>query len=139
MLWPTEAEAWLPGFLKPADGSGTEQPPSRGAEPRLAPRSLDRLLQSMLGRMTLGISPASLGLAYVDWALHLGMSPGKQQELAEKALRKIVRFATHVARGLQSPQGMTPCIEPLPQDHRFRDTEWQQLPFNLVYQWFLLH
>ncbi|HJU50131.1 MAG TPA: poly-beta-hydroxybutyrate polymerase N-terminal domain-containing protein, partial [Pseudogulbenkiania sp.] len=31
------------------------------------PTSVDRLLRANLGRATLGISPASLALAYFDW------------------------------------------------------------------------
>jgi polyhydroxyalkanoate synthase len=140
-LWAADLESWMPGFFRPAGQTppAAADPKANVTEPRLAPRSLDRLLQSMLGRVTQGVSPASLGLAYFDWALHLGMSPGKQQELVEKAMRKAVRFATAATRGLQSPEGMTPCIEPLPQDHRFRDPEWQRPPFNLMYQWFLLN
>ncbi len=33
----------------------------------------------------------------------------------------------------------TPCIEPLPQDHRFAAAEWQRWPFNPIYQGFLLN
>jgi polyhydroxyalkanoate synthase len=32
-----------------------------------------------------------------------------------------------------------PCIEPLPQDKRFRGEAWQKWPYNLLYQSFLLH
>ncbi len=107
-------------------------------EPRLAPRSLDRLLQSMLGRLTLGVSPASVGLAYFDWALHMALAPGKQHELTEKALRKTVRFLLHAAQVAREGNAVAPCIEPLLQDRRFLDPEWRQAPFSLVYQWFLL-
>jgi polyhydroxyalkanoate synthase subunit PhaC len=31
-----------------------------------------------------------------------------------------------------------PCIDPLPQDHRFTDDGWRQWPFNFIYQGFLL-
>jgi Poly-beta-hydroxybutyrate polymerase N terminal/Poly-beta-hydroxybutyrate polymerase (PhaC) N-terminus len=91
----------------------------------------------MLGRYTLGISPAALSLAFHDWMTHLALAPGKQQELMDKALRKLHRFllyASHAARG-PCPE----CIEPLPQDTRFRHTDWQRWPFNLYYQVFLFH
>jgi polyhydroxyalkanoate synthase len=119
-------------------GRAAPAPAPTVVEPRLAPRSLDRLLQSILGRLTHGVSPASVGLAYFDWALHTALSPGKQQELTEKALRKTVRFLLHAAQVAREGNSVPPCIEPLAQDRRFLDPEWRQAPFSLVYQWFLL-
>lgn len=52
------------------------------------PTMTDRLLHAGTARATMGISPVSIALAYVDWALHLAESPGKWQRLAEKAIRK---------------------------------------------------
>jgi polyhydroxyalkanoate synthase len=69
--------------------------------------------------------------------LHLAASPGKQQQLAQKAARKAVRFGIYSARSAADP-GTPPCIEPLPHDRRFRDAAWQRWPFNLTYQSFLL-
>jgi pimeloyl-ACP methyl ester carboxylesterase len=43
------------------------------------PTSGDRLFHATIARFTAGVSPASLGLAYADWALHLAASPGKWQ------------------------------------------------------------
>ena len=40
------------------------------------PTSGDRPLYAMMGRVSLGVSPAALGLAYADWAFHLAASPG---------------------------------------------------------------
>jgi polyhydroxyalkanoate synthase subunit PhaC len=120
-LRPPETVAVIPGTV-------TEIEP---------PASIDRALRAGLGRATLGISPASLALAYVDWALHFAESPGKWQRLVEKAIRKSLRlagYATHCASG----KHCEPCIEPLPQDRRFRDERWQQWPFNIIYQSFLL-
>lgn len=55
--------------------------------------------------------------AYMDWLAHLAASPGKQQELVSKALRKSARLALHSLRcGTGTAK---PCIDPLPQDRRF--------------------
>ncbi|HET9700431.1 MAG TPA: alpha/beta fold hydrolase [Burkholderiales bacterium] len=109
-------------------------------EPSIQPinsQNLDRMVHAWLGRLTHGISPAALAVAGFDWATHLALYPGKQAELAEKAWRKWVRFVHYSARAAQP--GVPPCIEPLPQDTRFDDPEWQYWPFNLTYQAFLLH
>lgn len=97
--------------------------------------TLDRLLHAMLGRCTLGISPAALALAFEDWLTHLALAPGKQSELVDKALRKLNRLALYAAN---AARGTCPaCIEPLPQDRRFTHEAWQRWPFNLYYQSFL--
>ena len=96
----------------------------------------DRLYHAWLGRVTLGLSPAALWQAYFDWSLHLAMAPGKQTELAVKAMRKASRLYRYSTRSLAGDS--TPCIEPLPQDHRFEHPGWQRWPFNLWYQSFLL-
>jgi Poly-beta-hydroxybutyrate polymerase N terminal/Poly-beta-hydroxybutyrate polymerase (PhaC) N-terminus len=102
------------------------------------PTSLDRLLHANMGRFTLGLSPYALGLAYADWAIHLWGSPGKSQQLAEKGVRNAIRFLTYLS-SLAPGAACRPCIEPLPQDRRFRSEAWQQVPFNLIYQAFLLN
>lgn len=100
--------------------------------------ALDHAAHASLARLTGGLSPAAVADAYMDWALHLAMSPGKQVELAAKAARKwarLAQFASHCAVGGGKCE---PCIEPLPQDKRFTEAEWQQWPFNLMQQGFLL-
>jgi polyhydroxyalkanoate synthase len=96
----------------------------------------DRLVRAYAARATLGISPAALALAFGDWWLHLAASPGKLVELQRKAARKWLRYLAWLAR---ASQGMPceSCIEPLEQDKRFAGPEWQQWPFNAVYQGFL--
>jgi polyhydroxyalkanoate synthase len=101
--------------------------------------SQDRLLHANLGRYTLGVSPAALALAlaFQDWLTHLALAPGKQQELVDKALRKLHRLALYTAH---AARGRCPaCIEPLPQDTRFKHTDWQRWPFNWHYQAFLFY
>ncbi len=102
------------------------------------PANIDRLLHAAMGKVTHGISPASLALAYADWGLHLMQSPGKWEKLLEKAVRKetwLFNYAMRMCTG----STCEPCIEPLPQDRRFRDPSWQRWPFSLIYQSFLLN
>ena len=100
--------------------------------------ALDRAFKANLARLTNGISPAGMMALYVDWLAHLALSPGKQLQLVEKASRKAARLALYLgqkATGAAAP----PAIEPLPQDRRFRDESWQQWPFDLIHQSFLMH
>ncbi|MGB8856926.1 MAG: alpha/beta fold hydrolase [Burkholderiales bacterium] len=104
--------------------------------------NLDRILHASLGRLTQGLSPSTLVGAYMDWAVHLATSPSKQQQLADKALRKwhrLMLYALESARATVRPDGCVPCIKPLEQDKRFSDPLWQQPPYNLIYQAFLLN
>lgn len=98
---------------------------------------LDRSLHAATARFTGGISPMALFAAYADWASHLAFSPGKRALLAEKAVKKGLRLANYAARRVAQVD-VGPCIDPLPQDRRFVDAGWQQLPFSLNYQAFLL-
>ncbi len=99
--------------------------------------SLDRMFHAWLGRMTLGLSPPALMLAYLDWLVHLAVLPSKQAELLQKALRKALRLSLYSSKCAVNP-GMQPCIQPLPQDKRFIAEAWQSWPYNIVYQSFLL-
>jgi len=99
--------------------------------------NLDRLVHAWLGRLTGGLSPASMTLAYLDWLMHLAYSPAKQAQLAEKAVRKAFRLALYLQR-CACEGDSAPCIEPLPQDRRFRGEAWQRWPYKLYWQSFLL-
>jgi polyhydroxyalkanoate synthase len=98
---------------------------------------IDRLMHAWQGRVTFSLSPAGLMIAFFDWALHLANAPGKQGILVEKAIRKALRMAIYLGRAAGNPE-TPPCIEPLPQDKRFNDPAWQQAPFSIIYQTFLL-
>jgi len=104
--------------------------------PDAAHTSLDHALHAQMARATQGISPGSAVSAYMDWLTHLALSPGKQAELWIKAQRKFGKLSLHAAQCATQPS--RPCIEPLPQDRRFDAPEWQQWPFKLIYQSFLL-
>ena len=102
--------------------------------------SADRLVHATIARMTGGLSPAALAIAYWDWAAHLGLSPGKQMQLLGKAARLWNRLAWQnvLERSPLEQFAIEPCIEPLHQDKRFADAVWKQWPHSLVYQSFLL-
>ena len=108
-------------------------PPALG----VSSQEIDRPLHSQMARFTQGVSPAYLAVAYMDWLIHLALSPGKRQELLGKAIQKDIQIAVHALHG--PVDHCEPCIEPLPQDRRFTAPEWQKWPFNLVYQSFLLN
>lgn len=100
--------------------------------------AIDRMREAASAKFTGGLSPTSLMLAYLDWAIHLAGAPGKQLELASKAVRKASRLGAHAISCLSAPD-VAPCIEPLPGDRRFATPEWRTPPFSLMAQAFLLN
>ncbi|HZN47990.1 MAG TPA: alpha/beta fold hydrolase [Ramlibacter sp.] len=97
---------------------------------------LDLPLKSAVARMANGISPASMGLAYFDWLLHIAVSPSKQAELASSALRNWLLWSEYASHSWQGE--CDKCIEPPPEDKRFVRPEWQAPPFGALAQGFLL-
>ncbi len=100
---------------------------------------VDRATHAAIARFTAGLSPAALAAANLDWAAHLAFSPGKQWQLAGKAMRKAARFAAYAQRCALTRSTGGRCIDPLPQDHRFAAPEWQTSPYNFIHQAFLLN
>jgi len=98
----------------------------------------DRALHAMLARLTGGISPAALLLAYADWLSHLASSPQRQIEISQDALVEAKRLF-EAAQNFHSPgQGPWSLIKPQAQDRRFARPEWEYPPFNLMAQALLL-
>ncbi|MEP3275837.1 MAG: alpha/beta fold hydrolase [Stappiaceae bacterium] len=98
----------------------------------------DRALRASLSRFTLGLSPRALTSAYLDWATGLSYASGKRAQLMDKAFRKSLKFSDFALSRSMHRTDPAGCIEPLPQDRRFRDDTWKQFPFDLIYQSFLL-
>jgi polyhydroxyalkanoate synthase len=94
----------------------------------------DKLLNALLGATTAYISPAAVGLAFTDWALHLTFSPSRRELLLLKAWKKYLRWLMLA----QHPLEESCCIDPLPQDKRFADPAWRRWPYKQIYQGFLL-
>lgn len=109
-----------------------------GDMPSRSTFALDRAYHAWLGRFTNGISPAAVALAFNEWGLQLASSPGKQLEIMDKGQRQARRLAAYMALCAHG-KGDQACIEPLPQDRRFRDPEWSTPPFRFSHQAFLLY
>src|SRR5215475_9438712 len=99
---------------------------------------VDRAARAALARFTFGFSPAALAECYLDFATHLAWSPGKQLQLLQKAVQQFARLALHARKSATRASETEPFIHPLPQDRRFVGKPWQQWPYNLIYQGFLL-
>ncbi|MGA2426681.1 MAG: alpha/beta fold hydrolase [Terriglobales bacterium] len=97
---------------------------------------LDRAAHAAISQATLGLSPAALGGAFFDWWGHLAFSPGKQADLAQRA---IAGAADNLAFAAQAASGSPgdPCEHALPHDERFRAPEWWTFPFNVYAHNFL--
>ncbi|MBL4618525.1 MAG: poly-beta-hydroxybutyrate polymerase N-terminal domain-containing protein, partial [Marinicaulis sp.] len=52
----------------------------------------DRSIDAMLGRYSLGLSPAALLDLYMDWSMGLAFAPGKRAQLVDKLARKNAKF-----------------------------------------------
>lgn len=114
----------------------TTHPPTWAPAAQHAPDPLDQPLTGALARLTHGISPAALALAYTDWASHLAVSPARQGQLAHLAWRQGWAWALHAAQAWAGQ--CTPCVAPAPNDRRFEPPPWQAPPFHMLAQGFLL-
>ena len=99
--------------------------------------SIDRVIHALEGRVSQGLAPASLLLAYYDWLVHLSNSPGKIGELIENALTKGANFSMWSAHSAFDKDSQS-YIEPLSGDRRFQSNEWKAWPFNVLFQSFLM-
>ena len=123
---------------KPASHGGSSPLPSDPDAARQAAfEAMDRMRDILISRYSGGLSPASLALAYMDWALHLQVAPGKQLEMVQKAFRKSSRLSTYLLSTMGQEEADR-CIEPLSGDNRFQDPAWRKQPFGIWSQSFLL-
>ena len=101
---------------------------------------LDPTVHAALARSLGSLSHASALMATLDWALHLAASPGQRMDLAHLALRQGQEMAAYaLARMAAGPDKEARHAVATPtQDRRFADPAWQQWPFNLLHQSFVL-
>jgi polyhydroxyalkanoate synthase len=122
----------------PTDPSGREPVPLAADAPGTDTSGTDvadRMFHASLARLTGGISPAALWLAYTDWLIHLASAPARRLDIAQAAAQAAGRFAEAATQRIATPWA---SIKPQPQDRRFAGAGWELPPFNLMAQGFLL-
>src|SRR5579863_123156 len=98
----------------------------------------DRALHAMFAGLTGGVSPVALSLAYIDWASHLAAAPQQRMAITQDAMNSARKFLETAAHFFSPGQGPWALLKPQPQDRRFEKPEWEEPPFNLLAQAFLL-
>ena len=95
-------------------------------------QNLDRAARAAMARLSGGVSTHSFTEAWTDWAQHLARSPGRQMELAERAVLNAWKLM-----GMATAPGAPAPYAPKSHDHRFDHPDWQKLPFKHMQQGFL--
>lgn len=85
-------------------------------------RNIDRWLHAQSARLTGGLSPTAIQLAFADWWLHAVQSPAQSAVLCSETVQRLFQLAT----GMLLNTGERP---PAPDDHRFHDRAWSQWPW----------
>ncbi len=102
------------------NSQGTPPPVAVAVIPKVIPKTpfeaLDRITHAHVAQATMGLSPSVMGEAWLDWAVHMATSPGKQMTLAQQGLADVQTFWL-------SSLGLKPAA--VPDDRRFASDRWQ--------------
>ena len=93
-----------------------------GSDAQTVYQLIDHMAHAKVAKATMGLSPSVLAEAWMDWATHLAMSPGKQLRLVEQAFQNLSTLGTTSLSG--NPQEAKA-------DHRFSGEGWQNYPFSV--------
>lgn len=135
--------AHAPGYVERSraavpSAAGAVQAPGTSEVPQPETDAADRAFHAMLARLTGGISPVALSLAFIDWASHLASAPQRQMEIAGGAVQDGQQLFETALHYFSSNKGPWSLIRPQPHDRRFARPAWEVPPFNLLAQAFLL-
>ena len=97
--------------------------------------SFDRAAHAVVARMTGGLSPYAATSAWADWYFHFATAPGRQRELAERALANATKLASFSVSAWGG-DAKAP-FAPRPTDHRFAHKDWTNAPYSIWQQSFL--
>ena len=85
--------------------------------------TIDSFAHANVATATSGVSPSVLAEAWMDWATHMAVSPGKQLQLIQQGMQNAQSIWT-ASLGLSTPE--------IPDDRRFTGEGWQKYPFNVL-------
>ncbi|HMO48245.1 MAG TPA: alpha/beta fold hydrolase [Rubrivivax sp.] len=104
-----------------------------------AQRQHDADIHAAWARAWSNLSPEAAMLAWRDWTSHLATSPGKRAALTRLARTQFDQLSLDVREALGSlAAGKAPPEAAAEADRRFADPAWNQFPFNLMRQSFLM-
>ena len=69
-------------------------------KPAPTPKDFDREFRAQVAQMTAGLAPTAFTTAWADWAMHLALSPARQQALQQEALQRAQDTWTFALRAL---------------------------------------
>jgi polyhydroxyalkanoate synthase len=98
----------------------------------------DYLFRSWLGKYTNWLSPASYSLAFADWMMDLAISPARQIDVVNKSFVNNYQLMQYLVRSCVD-KNCEVCTQGREHDRRFENQLWNQFPFNLYSQAFLLN
>lgn len=117
------------------DQPAPSTPASKSKTPAVDPKNaqkpfetLDQMAHAAVAKATSGLSPSVLAEAWMDWATHLAVSPGKQLHLLEQAQQN-AQALWMASLGASKPEAASDTT-PAP-DRRFASDAWQKYPFNV--------
>ena len=92
-------------------------------------RHLDQQIQTLNAKLFTGLSPVSLVLAQLDWALNLTQTPSAQFQLQQLAWKNMTDW---LLNSFQTPLNTSETAESHAKnaDARFTDAAWQSPPWN---------
>jgi polyhydroxyalkanoate synthase len=96
--------------------------PTDEARAREAAQQFDSRWHAEVAPLTGGLSPISIALAFVDWAMHLATQPAQSARLALRARQDLLNWWVDALR--QTP--------PSREDPRFASPAWQAWPWPAV-------
>ncbi len=99
--------------------------------------NMDRSIRAAMARVTNGVSPFATAQAWTDWAMHLARAPGRQLELAERAVSSAQKLWGFTLQSMMPGETAQPPFVARRQDHRFTHAGWTKPPFSILQQHFL--